>query len=453
MDLSTAMWTAAVVNVVAVYWFVWVMGSAEVKGKRAVNLKMRSIRRDKVQDKYKQYWSFFLRSKERLAPLTPSCSGGLSGPSSPPAYLPFLMQDKAAAEDGEKETFSSFPKQSRHCEVEMPLTDSEEDSFLFPVEEIVQYPLTGYVAPSSISFNPDGRLISYLFGPDGTLHRKVFAFDVASRRQELVFCLPDGGGLDENNLSAEEKLRRERSRERGLGVTRYEWKSRSTSSSCSTPGKPTIMVPLPNGKRDAPLGEKPEPVRMHLRNMIIVPEMIGSIIGVYNGKTFNQVEIKPEMIGHYLAEFSISYKPVKHGRPGIGATHSSRYMGTVIGISDLDPVRWPNSYWRSVKVGWDESTSGERQPRVSLWEIEPLTTFPMYPSSFPLRLKRPWPSDLPSLHGGRDDLMWLRDGDRAIQSLNFQGFCNQTFTECYFKSWKSTLTFDDIRLDLTLKQV
>ena len=45
-------------------------------------------------------------------------------------------------------------------------------------------------------------------------------------------------------------------------------------------------------KLDAPSGEKPEPVRTHLRNMIIVPEMIGSIIGVYNGKTFNQVEIK-----------------------------------------------------------------------------------------------------------------------------------------------------------------
>ena len=79
-------------------------------------------------------------------------------------------------------------------------------------------------------------------------------------------------------------------------------------------------------KKEAPAGEKPEPVRTHLRNMIIVPEMIGSIIGVYNGKTFNQVEIKPEMIGHYLAEFSISYKPVKHGRPGIGATHSSRFI-------------------------------------------------------------------------------------------------------------------------------
>jgi len=45
-------------------------------------------------------------------------------------------------------------------------------------------------------------------------------------------------------------------------------------------------------KREAPAGEKPEPVRTHLRNMIIVPEMIGSVIGVYNGKTFNQVEIK-----------------------------------------------------------------------------------------------------------------------------------------------------------------
>ena len=65
MDLSTAMWTAAVVGAVAVYWFVWVMGSAEVKGKRAVNLKMGSIMRDKVQE----YWSFFLRSKEGLAPL------------------------------------------------------------------------------------------------------------------------------------------------------------------------------------------------------------------------------------------------------------------------------------------------------------------------------------------------------------------------------------------------
>jgi small subunit ribosomal protein S15e len=72
--------------------------------------------------------------------------------------------------------------------------------------------------------------------------------------------------------------------------------------------------------------EKPEVVKTHLRNMIIVPEMVGSIIGIYNGKAFNQVEIRPPMIGHYLGEFSITYKPVRHGRPGIGATASSRFV-------------------------------------------------------------------------------------------------------------------------------
>ncbi|XP_022727508.1 auxin response factor 8-like [Durio zibethinus] len=105
-----------------------------------------------------------------------------------------------------------------------------------------------------------------------------------------------------------------------------------------------------------------------------------------------------------------------------------RYMGTITGISDLDSVRWPNSHWRSVKVGWDESTAGERQPRVSLWEIEPLTTFPMYPSLFPFRLKRSWHSGSSSLHDNRDDaangLMWLRggSGEQGLHSLNLQSF-------------------------------
>ncbi|KAI5649370.1 hypothetical protein M9H77_35375 [Catharanthus roseus] len=91
--------------------------------------------------------------------------------------------------------------------------------------------------------------------------------------------------------------------------------------------KPLALIKkLRKAKLEAPPGEKPNPVKTHVRNMIIMPEMIGSVIGVYNGKSFNTIEIKPEMIGHYLAEFSITYKPVKHGRPGIGATHSSRFI-------------------------------------------------------------------------------------------------------------------------------
>merc|ERR1711885_95873 len=80
------------------------------------------------------------------------------------------------------------------------------------------------------------------------------------------------------------------------------------------------------GKEIDGVMQKPTTVRTHLRTMVIVPEMVGSVVGVYNGKHYTTVEIKPQMIGHYLGEFSISYKPVKHGRPGIGATNSSRFI-------------------------------------------------------------------------------------------------------------------------------
>mmetsp|Transcript_11190 Transcript_11190/g.19115 ORF Transcript_11190/g.19115 Transcript_11190/m.19115 type:complete len:146 (-) Transcript_11190:297-734(-) len=91
--------------------------------------------------------------------------------------------------------------------------------------------------------------------------------------------------------------------------------------------KPMALIKkLRKARKEAAEHEKPALVKTHLRDMVIVPEMIGSMIGVYNGKGFVQVEIKPEMLGHYLAEFSVSYKPVRHGRPGIGATHSSRFI-------------------------------------------------------------------------------------------------------------------------------
>ncbi len=67
-------------------------------------------------------------------------------------------------------------------------------------------------------------------------------------------------------------------------------------------------------------------VRTHVRDMIILPEMVGLTILVHNGKEFVPVEIKPEMTGHYLGEFAITNKPVKHGTPGIGASRSSMYV-------------------------------------------------------------------------------------------------------------------------------
>lgn len=72
--------------------------------------------------------------------------------------------------------------------------------------------------------------------------------------------------------------------------------------------------------------EKEEVIRTHCRDMIILPQMVGLKFGVYNGKEFVVVEIKPEMIGHRLGEFSLTRKRVVHGAPGVGATRSSMYI-------------------------------------------------------------------------------------------------------------------------------
>jgi small subunit ribosomal protein S19 len=67
-------------------------------------------------------------------------------------------------------------------------------------------------------------------------------------------------------------------------------------------------------------------IKTHVRDLVILPEMVGAKITVHNGKEFLPVDIKPDMIGHYLGEFAITNKPVRHGTPGIGASRSSMYV-------------------------------------------------------------------------------------------------------------------------------
>ncbi|MEM4527968.1 MAG: 30S ribosomal protein S19, partial [Desulfurococcaceae archaeon] len=67
-------------------------------------------------------------------------------------------------------------------------------------------------------------------------------------------------------------------------------------------------------------------IKTHVRDMIVLPEMVGLTIAIYNGKEFIPVKISPEMIGHYLGEFSPSTKRVVHGEPGLKATKSSRFI-------------------------------------------------------------------------------------------------------------------------------
>jgi len=67
-------------------------------------------------------------------------------------------------------------------------------------------------------------------------------------------------------------------------------------------------------------------VKTHMRDMVVLPEMVGKTVYIHNGKEFKETTIQPEMIGHFLGEFSQTRGLVKHTGPGVGATRSSKFM-------------------------------------------------------------------------------------------------------------------------------
>lgn len=76
-------------------------------------------------------------------------------------------------------------------------------------------------------------------------------------------------------------------------------------------------------KRCEKYNSKNKKIRTHLRDMVIVPKMVGMTLAVYNGKEFHDILINVHMIGHRLGEFSLSRSRVNHSSPGIGSTKSS----------------------------------------------------------------------------------------------------------------------------------
>ena len=67
-------------------------------------------------------------------------------------------------------------------------------------------------------------------------------------------------------------------------------------------------------------------VRTHCRDALVLPEHVGRRVAVHNGREYKEVELRPEMIGHYLGEFSLTRRFEKHSGPGVGATRSSKFM-------------------------------------------------------------------------------------------------------------------------------
>lgn len=95
------------------------------------------------------------------------------------------------------------------------------------LEDAAAYPLPGLVHPQNLAFTPDDRALSYLRSPERSLTRQLYRLDLATDAETPLVTPPDGG-VTEDNLSLEEKLRRERQRIRELGVTSYAWAKHGT---------------------------------------------------------------------------------------------------------------------------------------------------------------------------------------------------------------------------------
>jgi len=67
-------------------------------------------------------------------------------------------------------------------------------------------------------------------------------------------------------------------------------------------------------------------VKTHCRDALVLPEHVGRRVAIHNGKEFKEVEVRPEMIGHFFGEFSLTRRFEKHSGPGVGATRSSKFM-------------------------------------------------------------------------------------------------------------------------------
>ncbi len=72
--------------------------------------------------------------------------------------------------------------------------------------------------------------------------------------------------------------------------------------------------------------DKEKVIKTHGRDFIVLPELVGRKVAIHRGNSFKEIQIKPEMIGHYFGEFATTRNFAKHAGPGVGATKSSKYM-------------------------------------------------------------------------------------------------------------------------------
>lgn len=77
-------------------------------------------------------------------------------------------------------------------------------------------------------------------------------------------------------------------------------------------------------KRATKKSEKGKKVKTHYRDLVIVPQLVGMQLQIYNGKEFVSFNVTEEMLGHKFGEFSPTRAKAKHTKSGVGATKGTK---------------------------------------------------------------------------------------------------------------------------------
>ncbi|MBN2881663.1 ribosomal protein S19 family protein [Candidatus Woesearchaeota archaeon] len=60
-------------------------------------------------------------------------------------------------------------------------------------------------------------------------------------------------------------------------------------------------------------------IETHLRDLVVVPKMIGKTIKIHNGKEFVPVLILPDHLGYFFGELALTRKKANHSKTGVGS--------------------------------------------------------------------------------------------------------------------------------------
>ncbi|MRG91892.1 S9 family peptidase [Polyangium spumosum] len=99
-------------------------------------------------------------------------------------------------------------------------------------ERMIKMPEPGWNIPRLIKPSPDGKLVTYLASESGDMTMSLFAFDLDKRTSRVLLRASDLPGSGKP-LSREEELRRERQRQRAMGIVGYQWAEKA----------PVMLVP------------------------------------------------------------------------------------------------------------------------------------------------------------------------------------------------------------------